>query len=185
MLQNPNRANAWQRPTALAAALWMLLPVLALPAQAQLFHRASPTPGAPKKGMSTGKKVALVAGAALLYYLYRRHVASQQAAQASQPATGTAPTATTAANNSAHPQLYRSRNGGIYYRDAQGKPVWLTVPSQPVAVSTADLQKYAPDYQQYQGKPAPAAPAGYRTQSFSSFDPTAATPASGSPGPGH
>jgi hypothetical protein len=62
------------------------------------------------------------------------------------------------------------KNGGVYYRDAQNRPVWLTVPNRPVQVPVADLQRYAPDYARYRG-PAPAAPAGYRTQSFGEFDP--------------
>ena len=124
---------------------------------------AATTP--PKPGMSTGKKVVIVlAGAALLYYLYKKHQAAQQA-QAGQTAGAT-------------PQLYRSSNGGVYYRDAQHNPVWLTVPSQPVQVPADDVQRYAPDYQQYRGQPAPAAPAGAAQQSFTQYDPSLA----GSPG---
>ncbi|MBV9851758.1 MAG: hypothetical protein JO250_18975 [Armatimonadetes bacterium] len=111
-------------------------------------------------GMSTGKKVVIVlAGAALLYYLYRKHQAAQQAQGA---AAG------------GRPQLYRSRNGGIYYRDAQHRPVWLTVPNRPVQVPAADVQRYAPNYQQYQGRPVPPAPPGYRVQPFNQYDPSLA-----------
>lgn len=117
---------------------------------------APPPTAAPAQGMSTRKKVVLLAGAALLYYLYKKH----QATQAANVASG------------AQPQLYRSRNGGIYYRDAQHNPVWLTVPQQGIQVPADDVQRYAPDYGNYQGN-APAAPSGYRTQSFSEFDPSA------------
>ena len=121
----------------------------------------NPTP-APKQGMSNGKKVVIaLAGAALLYYLYKKHQAAQQA-QAG--ATGKSP------------QLYRSENGGVYYRDAQNpkKVTWLTVPSQPVSVPADDVQKYAPDYQKYQGQPAPPPPAGQAQQSYDQYDPSLA-----------
>ena len=125
----------------------------------------SGNPAAPaKQGMSTGKKAVIVlAGAALLYYLYKKHQAAQQQAGAQ--------------GNGATPQLYRSSNGGVYYRDPQNpqKVTWLTVPSQPMAVPANQVQQYAPDYQQYQGQPAPPVPAGQSSQSFSQYDPNAAT----------
>ncbi len=114
----------------------------------------------PKPGMSNTKKAVIVlAGAALLYYLYKKHQAQQQAAGA----TG------------AQGQLYQSKNGGIYYRDAQHRPVWVTAPAQQVSVPAADVQQYAPDYQQYQGRPVPPAPPGYRTQDATQFDPSLAS----------
>ena len=120
----------------------------------------------PKQGMSNGKKAVIVlAGAALLYYLYKKHQAAQQQAQAG------------AQGNGATPQLYRSSNGGVYYRDPQNpqKVTWLTVPSQSVSVPSDQVQQYAPDYQKYQGQPAPAVPAGQPSQSFSQYDPSAAS----------
>jgi hypothetical protein len=65
--------------------------------------------------------------------------------------------------------LYRSKNGGIYYRDAQGKPVWLTAPSRGIQFPAEEVQRYAPDYTRYRG-PAPRVPSGYRTQPFEQFD---------------
>ena len=124
-------------------------------------------PGGPaqpaKQGMSNGKKaVIILAGAALLYYLYKKHQASQQQAQAG--AAGKTP------------QLYRSANGGVYYRDPQNpqKVTWLTVPSQPVSVPADQVQQYAPDYQKYSGQAAPAPPAGQPQQSFDQYDPSLA-----------
>jgi hypothetical protein len=117
-----------------------------------------------KQGMSTGKKAVIVlAGAALLYYLYKKHQAAQQQA-------GTQ-------GNGATPQLYRSSNGGVYYRDPQNpqKVTWLTVPNQPVSVPQDQVQQYAPDYQKYQGQAAPPVPAGQSSQSFSQYDPNAAS----------
>ena len=118
-----------------------------------------------KQGMSTGKKAVIVlAGAALLYYLYKKHQAAQQAQAGAQ-------------GNGATPQLYRSSNGGVYYRDPQNpqKVTWLTVPNQPVSVPANQVQQYAPDYQQFQGQAAPPVPAGQSSQSFSQYDPNAAT----------
>jgi hypothetical protein len=170
-------ATGWRQGTALAAALCLLLPFAALPAQAQIFggRQQQPQPQQ-RRGMSTGKKVATVAGLALLYYLYRKHSAKQkeeqrqQQAQAGQQGGGmnTRPGTMVAQR----PQLYRSKNGGVYYRDPQNpkRVVWLTVPKQPVRVPVEELQRYAPDYARYRGT-APAAPAGYRTQSFQQFAP--------------
>lgn len=144
-----------RRITIAAVVLALLLPLLTLPA---LRAQAQRMPG-PR--MSTRTKVLVLGGAALLYYLYRKHQAAQRTAANGQQRT---------------PQLYRSKNGGIYYRDAQGKPVWLTVPSQSVQVPAADVQRYAPDYARYRG-PAPTVPSGYRTQSFDQFDSNALVPA--------
>lgn len=153
----------WHQWMATAIAFVLIAPFFAVApaANAQLFGKQNPN--APRKpGMSTGQKVLLVGGAALLYYLYKKHQAS---VAAKSPAIGNP----NVAANGQTPQLYRSKNGGVYYRDAQHRPVWLTVPSQPVQVPAADLQRYAPDYNSYRG-PAPSAPAGYRTQQFEDFD---------------
>ena len=153
--------------TAFALTLSFMLPLIfatIAPANAQIGQ-----PRQPRKGISLGKKVALVGGAALLYYLFRKNQAKKAEQQAlAQRGNGEA-VGRPQAVQAQMPQLYRSKNGGIYYRDAQKNPVWLTVPSQPVQVSSRDLQRYAPDYNQYQG-PAPAAPRGYRTQPFEDFD---------------
>lgn len=134
-----------QRMLALMIVALLLTPLAALPAAAQ---------------MSTRKKAVLIGGAALLYYLYKKHQANREQANATtRPAPGQV------ARNQRTPQLYRSKNGGVYYRDAQNRPVWLTVPQQSVQVPASEIERYAPDYQQYNG-PAPAAPRGYRTEPF-------------------
>ena len=73
-----------------------------------------PAQPAPRQGMSTRNKVLLVAGAAALYYLYKKHQNAQGAG--------------------AQGQYYRSKNGGIYYRDAKGGVHWVTAPQQPIQV---------------------------------------------------
>lgn len=157
----------WRRGTAVTAALCLLAPVTALPAQAQIFGQRNPNAGAgQRQGMSTRKKVAVLAGSALLYYLYKKHTAAKAEQAGGGAGVGQAGTTT----NARRPQLYRSKNGGVYYRDPQGRPVWLTVPNRPVQVPVEEVQRYAPDYRRYRG-PAPAAPRGYRTESFSEFSP--------------
>ena len=123
--------------------------------------------GNPALRSSAGKKLVLVGGAALLYYLYKRH----QASVAANPTTGGRMAGAPAQASVGRAQLYRSKNGGIYYRDAQKRAVWLTVPTQGVQVSSEELQRYAPDYSRYRGN-APATPRGYRSQPFSQFDPS-------------
>jgi hypothetical protein len=153
----------WRKAWAFALALVVVAP-LGLP-----FARAAgaaPLGPQQRPGMGNKGKLLLLSGAALLYFLWRKHQANK----------ATAPAATNAGTvNGKQPQLYRSKNGGIYYRDAQGRPVWLTVPQQGYQVSADEVQRYAPDYARYRG-PAPAAPAGYRTQPFSAFDNGLAVP---------
>ncbi len=184
MFTSRNR-DTWQKWTAFVTATCMILPLMILtmaPAEAQVF--GGNRNNTPKPGMSTGKKVMLLGGAALLYFLYKKHQAN---AAAKRTAAGQV-----AGNYQAAPQLYRSKNGGIYYRDAQKNPVWLTAPQQGLQVSAQDVQRYAPDYNDY-GGPVPAAPRGYRVQRFDQFDPNlygdSQVPAGGNsrgvpPGPG-
>jgi hypothetical protein len=167
----------WRRSLALVLAAALLLPLVVLPAASVQAAR---------RQMSTKQKVVLLAGAALLYYMYRKHQATT--------AKNAAKAGTT---NGKPPQLYRSKNGGVYYRDPQGKPVWLTVPAQGMQVPASEVQQYAPNYSQVQG-PAPTTPKGYTAQAFTQFDPTlapaathvpASTPVPAGapvpPGPGH
>ncbi len=168
------------RGTALAVALCLTAPLLAAalrPASAQILGGR---PAPQRQGMSTKKKVALLAGAALVYYLYKKHQAKQAETQRTAVAGRSSQNGTRATAKT--PQLYRSKNGGVYYRDAQNRPVWLTAPSRRVEVPVDELQRYAPDYQRYRG-PAPAAPQGYRTESFEEFDSSLFATSSGSTNP--
>ena len=155
------------RTTALTLAMTLLTPLLLrAPVQARADGERAPA----VRAITTKQKVVLLAGAALLYYLYKKHQAKQAMTAASSAPGG-------------QPQLYRSKNGGVYYRDPRThQAVWLTVPQQPVQIPAGDVQRYAPDYRQYQGRSAPAVPNGYRTQSFAAFDPGAA-PMRGPAGP--
>jgi hypothetical protein len=74
------------------------------------------------QGMSGKQKVVLLAGAALLYYMYKKR---------------------RDANNQALPagaQYYQSKNGRIYYRDPRTKQaIWVTPPRQ-LSVPQNELQ---------------------------------------------
>lgn len=83
------------------------------------------------KGLGTGQKVAILAGAAALYYLYNQHKnASQEGAQG---------------------KYYLSKNGRVYYRDAEHRAHWVTPPSEGIRVPESDAQKYQ-EYQGYNGR---------------------------------
>lgn len=91
----------------------------------------APMPQQPRKqGLSTGKKVAILAGAAALYYLYRKNQQKRQ----QNPGI-------------AEPQYYLSKNGRVYYRQPNGQAVWVTPPPQGIQVPYDEAQQYS----QYQG----------------------------------
>jgi len=84
-----------------------------------------------REGLGTGQKVAILAGAAALYYLYNRNRNRQ----------GQGPQG----------QYYLSKNGRVYYRDAQGRPIWVTPPQGGIRVPEAEAQRYR-DFQGYNGR---------------------------------
>jgi hypothetical protein len=85
-----------------------------------------------KPGLSNRNKVLItLAGAAALYYLYNR----QKNAQGS----------------GAQGQYYLSKNGRVYYRDAQGRPVWVTPPPGGIRVPESEAIPYR-DFQGYNGR---------------------------------
>jgi hypothetical protein len=90
-------------------------------------------PQAKKKGLSTGQKVAItLAGAAALYYLYNKHKNKQE--------------------KGAQGKYYLSKNGRVYYRDAQGRANWVTPPPGGIQVPESEAQKYR-DFQGYNNSP--------------------------------
>jgi hypothetical protein len=78
--------------------------------------------------MSTGQKVAVLAGAAALYYLYNKHKNSQE-----QGPEG---------------QYYLSKNGRVYYRDAQHRAHWVTPPPGGIQVPESEARQYR-DFEGY------------------------------------
>jgi len=85
-----------------------------------------------KQGLSNKQKIGItLVGAAALYYLYRQH----------QKAQGTGKSG----------QYYLSKNGGVYYRDAQGRPVYVKPPAGGIQVPASQAQQYS-QYQGYDGR---------------------------------
>jgi hypothetical protein len=78
--------------------------------------------------MSTGKKLALLAGAAAVYYMWKKHQSAP-----GEGATG---------------KYYRSKNGRVYYRDARGNAVWVTPPSGGIQVPADEVQRYESEARQ-------------------------------------
>jgi hypothetical protein len=173
--------SAHSRWTALVVATSLLMPALAgcgskggdstagapsgsmAPAQQM-------APATQRPGLSTKQKVVLLAGAALLFYIYQKDKSNNAKA---------------AAAGAAKPQLFREEKGpntgAIYYRDAQHKVVWVTAPSGGVSVP-ADASALAAQ-QQYGNQPAPPVPAGAATVPATQYDPSLANPG-GPTGPG-
>ena len=84
-----------------------------------------------KKGLNNAQKAGVVlVGAAALYYLYRQH--QKKAAEGQNG------------------KYYLSKNGRVYYRDAQHRAHYVTPPSGGVTVPTAQAQQYR-DFRGYNG----------------------------------
>jgi hypothetical protein len=97
-----------------------------------LNNRAPANQPQAKRGLSTGQKVAILGGAAALYYLYNQRKNAQ--------GTG------------AQGKYYLSKNGRVYYRDAQGRPIWVTPPQGGIRVPEEEAQQYR-DFQGYNNSP--------------------------------
>jgi hypothetical protein len=97
-------------------------------AGAPVNRTSSPTPQA-KKGLSNTQKVAItLAGAAALYYIYNQHKNKQE-----QGPQG---------------KHYLSKNGRVYYRDAQNRAHWVTPPPEGIKVPASEAARYR-DFQGY------------------------------------
>lgn len=125
--------NRALRPTVLLLSASMVLPpLLAGCGGAPEQSSAAPPPGMNgnqpvaqrKQGMSTKQKVALLAGAAALYYIYKK----RQAAPAKAGPEG---------------KYFQSKNGRIYYRNLKtGDFQWVSPPAQPIEVPAAEAAQY-------------------------------------------
>jgi hypothetical protein len=82
-----------------------------------------------KPGLSNTQKVAItLAGAAALYYIYNQHKNKQE-----QGPQG---------------KHYLSKNGRVYYRDAQNRAHWVTPPPEGIKVPESEAAAYR-DFQGY------------------------------------
>lgn len=84
-----------------------------------------------KRGLSNTQKIAILGGAAALYYLYNRNKNRQ-----GQGAEG---------------KYYLSKNGRVYYRDAQGRAHYVTPPQGGIQVPESEAQQYR-DFQGYNNR---------------------------------
>ena len=132
------------RPAALLLSASLLCPTLLAgcggsppPAQAPapMAPRMAPPPRttAPRTGLSGKQKVAILVGAAALYYLYKKH----QREQAQKP-------------QAQQVQYYLSKNGGVYYRDPSNPQhvIWVQPPTQGISVPETEAGEYR-DFQGY------------------------------------
>jgi len=85
-----------------------------------------------RRGLTTGQKVAILAGAAALYYLYNQQ----------KNARGPGPQG----------QYYLSKNGRVYYRDAQHRAHWVTPPPEGIRVPEEEAQLYR-EFEGYNNRP--------------------------------
>jgi hypothetical protein len=98
----------------------------------QNYPAPASQPQAKKKGLSTTQKVAILGGAAALYYLYNKHKQKQA--------------------EGAEGKYYMSKNGRIYYRDAKKQVHWVTPPPQGIQVPESEAQQYR-NFQGYNNSP--------------------------------
>ncbi|MGV3618975.1 MAG: hypothetical protein ACO1SV_26915 [Fimbriimonas sp.] len=92
-------------------------------------------PPSARRGMSTGTKMAILAGAAALYYMYKKNQEKKAAGQLN-----------------GQPVYYLSKNGRVYYRDASGQAHWVTPPPQGIQVPADEALMYR-DFQGYNNNP--------------------------------
>ena len=96
-------------------------------------NQARQTPEPRRSGMSTRSKTLVVlAGAAALYYLYKKH----KNAQATEGVDG---------------QYYLSKNGRVYYRDAEHRAHWVTPPPQGIQVPADEAAEFS-EFQGYDNR---------------------------------
>jgi hypothetical protein len=93
------------------------------------YGQPSGTPA--RRGMSNGQKLAVLAGAAALYYMYRKNQEKKATGQLN-----------------GEPVYYLSKNGRVYYRDANGQAHWVTPPPQGIQVPAQEALQYR-DFQGY------------------------------------
>ncbi len=85
-----------------------------------------------RRGLTNPQKVGItLVGAAALYYLYQKFKDRR--------------------GHGAEGQHYLSRNGRVYYRDAQGRPHWVTPPPGGIQVPEEEARQYR-DFQGYNGR---------------------------------
>ena len=147
MRTTPQKRGRLGRPMALLLTPLLTLTVFTGAGSAKSTAALSPvndTPGATvynplaanslqlDKGITNKQKLVLLGGAAALYYLYNRH----KNAQAKEGQNG---------------QYYLSKNGRVYYRDAQHRAHFVSPPQGGIQVPSSEAQQYQ-DFQGYNNR---------------------------------
>ncbi|RYG70902.1 hypothetical protein EON80_06470 [bacterium] len=134
------------RPTGALVVASLSLPFLMVGCGSRSAPTPPPSaPAASNQGMSGRQKLTLLAGAAAMYYLYRKY--QRDNAAALQKAEAAAP--------GGKIQYYRSKKGGyIYFRDPRNPKVAIKVTPPQSEVGTRqvnpdELRDY--DYQKFEG----------------------------------
>jgi len=115
-------------------------------AESQPYGQPSAPADQPRQGLTTKQKVMLVAGAAALYYMYKKHQNRQ--------------------GNGPDGRYFLSKNGRVYYRDMKtGAFHWVDPPTQPIAVPQAEYEQYTGQrVGSYDGRVIRDAPRGWNSQ---------------------
>lgn len=153
------------RPTALLLSASLTLPIFAgCGGQAPQQTSAPPPPPAmrsrqpmqtgARQGMSGKQKVMLLAGAAALYYIYKKRQNAQQAA-------------------GPNGKYFLSKNGRVYYRDLKtGKFQFVSPPRQAIEVPMEEAKQYneLSRYQGYNNQPSGTGFGGYGSAGAPSYN---------------
>ncbi|CAD0232248.1 hypothetical protein [Planktothrix agardhii] len=145
-ISSPQKRHKFAQPMALLMSGLLMIPVLSSCGGSKSYSNppppvddtrggavAPPPPQQPqaKQGFSNGQKVAVLVGAAALYYIYNQH--KDRTEQGSQG------------------QYYLSKNGRVYYRDAEGRAHWVTPPAEGIQVPEEQAKPYQ-DFEGYNGR---------------------------------
>jgi len=96
------------------------------------YNTTTTTTAAPQHtGITTGQKVVILAGAAAAYYMYKHHKAK--------------------AGDGPDGQYYLSKNGRVYYRDAEHRAHWVTPPPDGLRVPENEAREYR-DFRGYDNR---------------------------------
>ena len=150
-----------RRPRLLALGLVFSLSASAVPVLGGVAHAQT----VPQRcALTTKQKLVILAGAAALYYLYRKHQKAKGAGQQGQ--------------------YYLSKNGRVYYRDPSNPKIvhWVTPPPGGLQVPASEAQQYS-RYAGYNGRATGAQFGGYGAAPAGAGSPSGAGGPGGAGGP--
>jgi len=144
---SPPKRHRFSQPMALLMSGLLMIPFLNACGSSQSYNSPPPpvddtrggTVARPpssrqsqqRPGLSNGQKVAILVGAAALYYIYNQHKNRQE--------------------HGPQGKYYLSKNGRVYYRDAEGRAHWVTPPPEGIQVPEEEARAYQ-DFKGYNGR---------------------------------